>query len=181
VNPNWSGEIIGPLGAVAADGFVDITVDDHDTLGSNDFMGLVRVPLSKLESRQAIRRWYPLMDKDDMDDDNLGKRARGEVEVQLRWTHNPMRVEAIGWKPAVNIKVMLRLGVGWWVGWWVGWLVDFSTSTSTGTSTAADTSIPSTSGDGRRSRGPVASRWDDPRAEPHVRQVPTLVLHSIFL
>lgn len=105
MNPNWSGEIIGPLGATAADGFVDITVEDHDTLGSNDFMGLVRVPLSKLDGRQAIRRWYPLLGLDNMDDGNLGKRVRGEVEVQLRWVHNPMRVEAIGWKPAVKIKV----------------------------------------------------------------------------
>ena len=32
---------MAPLGAVAADRYVEITVDDHDTLGADDFMGKV--------------------------------------------------------------------------------------------------------------------------------------------
>ena len=53
----------------------------------------VRVPLSKLAGRQALRRWYPLLDEKNEDSGNLGKRVRGEVELQLRWVHQTARVQ----------------------------------------------------------------------------------------
>ena len=52
-------------------------------------MGMVKIPLSTLRKRKPVRRWYPLGDKDA----KLTGKLRGELDLQLRWRHNPINVE----------------------------------------------------------------------------------------
>ena len=62
-----------------------MTVGDWDLLGENDFMGRAIVPLAPLADKRASRRWFPLGDEDGDGADG----TRGEVELALRWVHDP--------------------------------------------------------------------------------------------
>jgi len=88
LEPEWEEHFT--LACDAPDGFLDVTVEDYDAMGRNDFMGLARIPLAKLRHRRPTRRWYALCDAN-------GKRsgvARGDLDLQLRWVHDPALVEA---------------------------------------------------------------------------------------
>jgi Ca2+-dependent lipid-binding protein/Ran GTPase-activating protein (RanGAP) involved in mRNA processing and transport len=88
LNPEW-GES-WKLKADAPDGILEVVMEDYDVVSGNDFMGKVMIPLSKLlKKRKPVRRWFRLGDKS-------GKRigpSRGDIDLQLRWCHNPKLVE----------------------------------------------------------------------------------------
>ena len=87
LDPDWEEHFT--FACDAPDGFLDVTLEDYDAMGRNDFMGKVRIPLAKLRHRRSTRRWYALCDAN-------GKRsgvARGDLDLQLRWVHDPALVE----------------------------------------------------------------------------------------
>ena len=88
LNPEWNQS--WKLKADAPDGILEVIMEDVDDYSGNDFMGKVIIPLNKmLKKRQPLRRWFRMGDKN-------GKRAgpsRGDVDLQLRWCHNPSLVE----------------------------------------------------------------------------------------
>ena len=68
------------------------------------------IPLASLSDRKAHRSWYKLMDKgeDGAEADGAGgegaKEVGGEVDVQLRWAHNPQKE-----RPVVHLNEVQSL------------------------------------------------------------------------
>jgi len=82
LEPEWGESWV--LTADAPDGILEATLWDFDAISGNDFMGKVNIPLAKLRHRSTTRRWYGLSDAS-------GRRSgpRGDLDLQLRWVHNP--------------------------------------------------------------------------------------------
>ncbi len=72
---------------------LDVVVDDYDLVGANDFMGRVRIPLAPLAKGAPHRAWYVLGDEKTGRPD--GVTQRGQIELVLRWKHNPDTPEAV--------------------------------------------------------------------------------------
>jgi len=58
-------------------------MDDHDTLGGNDFMGQFLVPLKDLKPHEEARQWYQLTEQDGSTEHDIGS-----VLLSLKWIHN---------------------------------------------------------------------------------------------
>jgi len=82
LNPVWLERFNFPCETPAAK--LVLRVDDEDKLSSNDTMGRLTLPLKKLWSKKPMRRWFTLCDKHGEPD-----AALGDVEVYMRWVHNP--------------------------------------------------------------------------------------------
>ena len=61
---------------------LEIRVDDYDTLGANDFMGKVEIPLASLTDKLRHKEWHVLLDQDGSHD-----QERGSVQLVLWWKH----------------------------------------------------------------------------------------------
>ena len=72
---------------------LEVVVDDWDQYSGNDFMGRVEIDLAPLSHKRRVRSWYPLGGKAGAVDSKLWgnekSKARGEVELALRWCYNP--------------------------------------------------------------------------------------------
>ena len=73
---------------------LEVVVDDWDQYSGNDFMGRVEIDLAPLSHKRRVRSWYPLGGQADAADSKLWgtndkSKARGEVELALRWCYNP--------------------------------------------------------------------------------------------
>ena len=91
LKPTWNERF-----AVAADEFattLEVTVEDHaSTTGkaaTSEFMGRASIPLLGLDSRQPVRAWYDLCDLPGKTKGKAAGTGRGQVELILRWRHNP--------------------------------------------------------------------------------------------
>lgn len=91
-SPTWQEAF--ELAAEELDTFLEVTVYDYDVFSSPDFMGALRFALKDLSDRNLHRGWYKLLDKDLHEP----SQSRGELEVSVRWVHEPERVIAL---PAV--------------------------------------------------------------------------------
>ena len=92
-------------------GILEVEVEDYDLASGNDFMGKALVPLLTFaEAKEApVRAWYKLGNEDGSTiitplSAAEGKKAlaknpfamgRGEVELEVKWVHNPDKVVAL--------------------------------------------------------------------------------------
>lgn len=69
---------------------LEVYVEDVDVLSGNDFMGLCSIDLDQYADGKRHRHWHSLKDKS-------GKRdkKRGQVELVVRWVHEPRLVRFV--------------------------------------------------------------------------------------
>ncbi|KAJ1461674.1 hypothetical protein M885DRAFT_506738 [Pelagophyceae sp. CCMP2097] len=87
--PEWHSVLVLPASDLRAS--VEIACWDEDMLSSPDFMGKFSVPLATLADREAHAGWFALLDADLA----APSEPRGDVEVQIRWVHNPALAAAL--------------------------------------------------------------------------------------
>jgi len=73
------------------DAQLEVILADYDLASGNDFMGKVIIPIKPLAHLRPVRQWYTLGDETGLPD---GVNMRGQVELVLRWFHNPDTPEA---------------------------------------------------------------------------------------
>ena len=78
LRPWWNVEFRLPLSS--NDATLELVVEDHDSFGSNDFMGKCAVDLRGLERGPILRSWHALDDEKDAPD-----AERGSLDVVLRY------------------------------------------------------------------------------------------------
>ena len=82
LNPQWhfraEVQVEGPSHTI------EVNVEDVDVLSGNDFMGRCEIELDDYADGKRHRRWHPLLDKKGRKD-----KQRGDVEVVIRWVHEP--------------------------------------------------------------------------------------------
>ena len=72
-------------------GDLEVLVEDWDRLSGNDFMGRLDPPLAldELRDKARVRRWFALAPAAGETRQTEREKARGEVELVLRWRYNP--------------------------------------------------------------------------------------------
>ena len=105
LNPVWTESFSWAVEDEAA--IFELTVEDHDPLSGNDFMGRCAVPLKTLGNRKIHRGWHRLIGPKEADGkkrrqaakgggggggEETAARRRGRVDLALRWVHNPKLV-----------------------------------------------------------------------------------------
>ena len=68
---------------------VQIEVWDEDYLSSDDFMGIVTIPLKDLQMNQVVDKWYTLQKKKDKD------KIKGDIHISLHYYDAKVRTRCI--------------------------------------------------------------------------------------
>ena len=135
LNPVWTESFSWAVEDEAA--IFELTVEDHDPLSGNDFMGRCAVPLKTLGNRKIHRGWHRLIGPKEADGkkrrqaakgggggggEETAARRRGRVDLALRWVHNPKLVVPLPCeleaselhfdRPANELQVFLVRGAG---------------------------------------------------------------------
>jgi hypothetical protein len=77
LNPHWNETLF--LKAENTSDTLTVSVWDWERIGSDDFMGEVKIPLSEVASAGVINKWYPLsVGQHD------GEEVTGEIHLQLK-------------------------------------------------------------------------------------------------
>ena len=85
LEPQWNEKFKIPAADIA-DVMLKITISDWNLGSTCEMLGQVEVSLHHCCDRKAHQRWFPLS-FDGADSD--GKDSCGEIELALRWVHNP--------------------------------------------------------------------------------------------
>ena len=88
LEPVWTEYFDLSVEGVLEDQTLQVTCDDWDMIGKNDFMGQCGVPLERLLDRRVHRAWHWLLSEDGL------SAERGKLEIALRLYHNPAYVFA---------------------------------------------------------------------------------------
>lgn len=85
---------------------IQIEVWDEDYLSSDDFMGIVTIPLKDLQLNQVVDKWYTLQKKKDKD------KIKGDIHISLHYydakvrsacpPRRPLRLRPV-WMPEPHI------------------------------------------------------------------------------
>lgn len=90
LNPVWNEKYEFEI--VAADkAEVQIEVWDEDYLSSDDFMGMVTIPLKDLQVNQVVDKWYTLQKKKEKD------KIKGDIHISLHYYDAKVR-RATPWR-----------------------------------------------------------------------------------
>lgn len=89
LSPVWEEKFTFDTSSVG--GVLDVVVDDYDMGSGNDFMGQISIPLTTLTTRQEVRQWYELTEKDG----KVPESDIGSVLLAVQWVHNPDKIAPI--------------------------------------------------------------------------------------
>jgi len=62
-----------------------LTVNDAESFGNDDFVGVVKIPMSTLDSQDWIEKWYPLTDPEKK---TAAKQLGGSVCVSVKFVYS---------------------------------------------------------------------------------------------
>lgn len=83
LSPVWNSKHIFP-GVENTSLSLVVTVEDHNDIKLTDFLGRTSIPLSDLDNKKPLKKWYTLYNQT-MEADGIN---RGKIELLLHWKFN---------------------------------------------------------------------------------------------